>query len=727
MKNDINTTELFCEYYRQWIDVYKKGAIREATMAKYLMTQKWVERLVPELKVSELTRTAYQKLLNDYAKEHERQTTLDFHHQLKGAILDAVDEGLIKRDPTRKAIIKGKTPRVKKIKYLNQFELHTLIAHLNLGETVNWDWFILLVAKTGMRFSEALAITPGDFDFARQTLSISKTWDYKGEGGFLPTKNKSSVRKIQIDWQIVVKFSELMKNLPEDKPIFVGDTKIYNSTVNDVLTRHCKECGISEISIHGLRHTHASLLLFAGVSIASVARRLGHASMTTSGRFHTDWLNMLFPRLRIARDLLCEDGLIMISMDENESTNLKKMCDEVFGESNYIGEIIRKTKSMTADNGNGFNTQHEILVLYAKNKPLVVLHGEEKEFSNYSNPDDDPNGDWCPGDPSAKSGGATTSFGIENPYTHRIDYPPSGRYWAFSKTTLKKYIATGKIKFKTAYGEKERGFIFKRYKKDATSYYDPVHSLFATENEYMNQAATIEIKKLFGDNVFSYPKPVSFLKKLIQYATDEEDIVLDFFSGSATTAQAIIELNQEEETNRKFIMVQIPEALEESSIAYKQGFQTLCEIGCARIDKVLSESDSKEGYRYFKLDSSNMKEVFYRPSEVEQGSFGLYVDNIKEDRSSEDLLFQVMLEMGILLSSQMKETEIAGKKVYSVADDFLIACFDNDVTEETVKAVAEKKPHYAVFRDSSMANDSVASNFDQIFASVSPKTVRKVL
>ena len=450
-------------------------------------------------------------------------------------------------------------------------------------------------------------------------------------------------------------------------------------------------------------------------------------NLNSSGRFHTDWLNMLFPRLRIARDLLCEDGLIMISMDENESTNLKKMCDEVFGESNYIGEIIRKTKSMTADNGNGFNTQHEMLVLYAKNKPLVVLHGEEKEFSNYSNPDDDPNGDWCPGDPSAKSGGATTSFGIENPYTHRIDYPPSGRYWAFSKTTLKKYIATGKIKFKTAYGEKERGFIFKRYKKDATSYYDPVHSLFATENEYMNQAATIEIKKLFGDNVFSYPKPVSFLKKLIQYATDEEDIVLDFFSGSATTAQAIIELNQEEETNRKFIMVQIPEALEESSIAYKQGFQTLCEIGCARIDKVLSESDSKEGYRYFKLDSSNMKEVFYRPSEVEQGSFGLYVDNIKEDRSSEDLLFQVMLEMGILLSSQMKETEIVGKKVYSVADDFLIACFDNDVTEETVKAVAEKKPHYAVFRDSSMANDSVASNFDQIFASVSPKTVRKVL
>ena len=234
------------------------------------------------VKVCELTRTAYQKLLNDYAKDHERQTTLDFHHQLKGAILDAVDEGMIERDPTRKAIIKGKSPRAKKIKYLNQFELHTLIAHLDIREEVNWDWFILLVAKTGMRFSEALAITPSDFDFARQTLSISKTWDYKGNGGFLPTKNNSSVRKIQIDWQIVVKFSELTKNLPEDKPIFVGETKIYNSTVNDVLTRHCKACGISEISIHGLRHTHASLLLFAGVSIASVARRLGHASMTTT-------------------------------------------------------------------------------------------------------------------------------------------------------------------------------------------------------------------------------------------------------------------------------------------------------------------------------------------------------------------------------------------------------------------------------------------------------------
>jgi len=251
-------------------------------MGKYLMTQAWLEKLIPSLQIGEMTRITYQQLLNDYAADHERQTTMDFHHQLKGAIMDAVDDGLIERDPTRKAIIKGKTPAIKKMKYLNQFELHTLLSSLDLGKEINWDWFIMLVAKTGMRFSEALALTPKDFDFAHQSLSISKTWDYKGQGGFLPTKNKSSVRKIQIDWQTVIQFSELVKRLPEDAPIFVTKAKVYNSTVNDVLERHCKSLNIPVVSVHGLRHTHASLLLFAGVSIASVARRLGHASMTTT-------------------------------------------------------------------------------------------------------------------------------------------------------------------------------------------------------------------------------------------------------------------------------------------------------------------------------------------------------------------------------------------------------------------------------------------------------------
>ncbi|NMB97228.1 MAG: site-specific integrase [Clostridiaceae bacterium] len=283
MLSKTKTDDLFCDYYAQWIKVYKEGAIRKVTMDKYLMTHSWLVKLIPNLKLCELNRITYQQLLNDYAYYHERQTTMDFHHQLKGAIQDAVDDGLVEKDPTRKAIIKGKQPSQKKIKYLNQYELHTLINLLNLKNEINWDWFILLIAKTGMRFSEALALTPRDFDFAHQSLSISKTWDYKGKGGFQPTKNKSSVRKIQIDWHTVIQFSELIKNLPPDNLIFIKNNRaVYNSTVNDILERYCNQAKIPVISVHGLRHTHASILLFAGVSIASVARRLGHASITTT-------------------------------------------------------------------------------------------------------------------------------------------------------------------------------------------------------------------------------------------------------------------------------------------------------------------------------------------------------------------------------------------------------------------------------------------------------------
>ncbi|NLW29715.1 MAG: tyrosine-type recombinase/integrase [Erysipelothrix sp.] len=281
MFNNINKEDTFSTYFAQWITVYKKGAIRDVTLSKYQMTHTWIEKIAPSLRLSEINRMSYQQLLNEYALYHERQTTMDFHHHLKGAILDAVDEGLIDRDPTRKAIIKGKNPREKKPKFLNQCELHTLIKNLKLGDKINWDWLILLVAKTGMRFSEALALTPSDFDFAQQSISISKTWDYKKHGGFLPTKNKSSVRKLQVDWQTTSQFSNLLKNYPKDEPIFVAG-RVFNSTVNTILYRHCKQLNIPTITIHGLRHTHASLLLFAGVSIASFARRLGHSSITTT-------------------------------------------------------------------------------------------------------------------------------------------------------------------------------------------------------------------------------------------------------------------------------------------------------------------------------------------------------------------------------------------------------------------------------------------------------------
>lgn len=273
--------ELLSDYFERWIKVYKEGAIRKVTMEKYKLSLNWIKRLSPKLRLYQIDRIAYQKLINDYAIEHERQTTMDFHHHLKAAILDAVDEGLIEKDPTRKVIIKGKSPSNKKRKFLNQFELHSLLKDLNLQSTINYDWLILLIAKTGMRFSEAIALTPADFDFIHQTLSISKTWNYKDGGGFQPTKNKSSIRKIEIDWMIISQFSALVKGFPTDKPIFIKE-KIFNSTVNKILERHCKRIGIPIITIHGLRHTHASLLLFGGVSIASVAKRLGHSSMNTT-------------------------------------------------------------------------------------------------------------------------------------------------------------------------------------------------------------------------------------------------------------------------------------------------------------------------------------------------------------------------------------------------------------------------------------------------------------
>lgn len=282
----INKRTTLVHYYEAWINTYKAGAVRTVTLAKYHLALEWLKKLRPGLKICNLTRTEYQGLINEYAEVHERQTVMDFHHQLKSAVLDAVDEGFISRDPTRKVIIKGKAPRTKKTKFLSQYELHTLLKNLDLAETINYDWLILLIAKTGMRFSEAIALTPKDFDFAKQCIHVNKTWNYKDGGGFQPTKNKASVRKIQIDWMVVSQFSSLVKGLPEDKPIFLLKEKIFNSTLNDLLARHCKRSGISAITIHGLRHTHASLLLFGGVSIASVAKRLGHASMTTTQKIY---------------------------------------------------------------------------------------------------------------------------------------------------------------------------------------------------------------------------------------------------------------------------------------------------------------------------------------------------------------------------------------------------------------------------------------------------------
>ncbi|MGK4064369.1 site-specific integrase [Weissella paramesenteroides] len=279
-------TLLFHEYYLQWMTLYKEGAVRQITYAKYQQTHKQLRKLVPDLCLCDLNRQVYQALLNTYAETHEKQTVLDFHHQVKSGILDALEDGLLTVDPTRKIVIKGTITQHHKIKYLNQQQLTKLLAQLNLSDELSIDYFFLLIAKTGLRFSEALGITPDDFDLSRLTISVNKTWDYKSDkGSFSSTKNTASIRKVPIDWQIAMQFAQLIKDLPKDQPIFITPgKKFYNETANDKLARYCQKAGIPEISIHGLRHTHASLLLYAGVSIASVARRLGHSNMNTTQR-----------------------------------------------------------------------------------------------------------------------------------------------------------------------------------------------------------------------------------------------------------------------------------------------------------------------------------------------------------------------------------------------------------------------------------------------------------
>jgi len=274
--------KLFHEYFDEWVDLYKEGAIRDVTLQKYRMSIKWIEKLAPDLKLVQLDRKSYQNLLNEYAKTHEKQTVIDFHHQLKGAILDAVDDGLIQTNPTRKITLKGKQPGRKKAKFLNQAEVQLLLNQLELGEEITWDWLIFLLLKTGLRFAEGLALTPDDFDFSKQTLNISKTWNYKHpDGGFQPTKNTSSNRKVLLDWQTCTKFAQITKELESDKPIFVSG-RVFNSTVNKRVSDLCKAAKVPIISLHSCRHSHASLLIFAGVSIASVAKRLGHSNITTT-------------------------------------------------------------------------------------------------------------------------------------------------------------------------------------------------------------------------------------------------------------------------------------------------------------------------------------------------------------------------------------------------------------------------------------------------------------
>lgn len=278
------STKLFYKYYMQWIRLYKEGAIRPVTLEKYYLTYRMLRKLAPDLHLNELDRRAYQAILNKYALTHERKTVMDFHHHLKASLVDAVDDGIIERDPSRRVIIKGQKQSSKKTKFLSLYQLQQLLRQLDLGPKISWDWFILLVSKTGLRYAEALALTPKDFNFQKSEITINKSWDYKSKvGHFQPTKNKSSNRVVIIDWRTANQFKPLIAELDPDQPIFVPEHKrVFNSTINFKLNQYCRRAGIPVISIHGLRHTHASLLLFEGVSIASVAKRLGHANTITT-------------------------------------------------------------------------------------------------------------------------------------------------------------------------------------------------------------------------------------------------------------------------------------------------------------------------------------------------------------------------------------------------------------------------------------------------------------
>lgn len=455
----------------------------------------------------------------------------------------------------------------------------------------------------------------------------------------------------------------------------------------------------------------------------------------SNGRFHTDWLNMIYPRLRLAKDLLTEDGIIVISIDDNEYGNMKKICDDVYGTSNFVSTIIWQKIHSIKNDAKYFSENHEYALIYSKNIEKIhinLLPRTEEMNSRYKNPDNDPRGPWQSGDLVASGERSNGHFIVTSPKTGKQFDVPEGKHWVYSKENLLSLVADNQIWF----GEDGNAFPRKkRFLSDVQDGRTP-NTLWLSEEVGHNQSATREVKGLFDTKVFDFPKPVQYLEQFLTILSNPDSIILDFFSGSATTAHAVMQLNAEDGGNRKFIMVQLPEETDEKSEAYKAGYKNICEIGKERIRRAgakikeenpMTTAGLDTGFRVLKLDSTNMKDVYYNPDELTIEVLMGTVDNIKEDRTPEDLLFQVMLDLGVLLSSKIEQTVIGGKTVYNVADGFLIACFDENVTEETITAVAKMKPYYFVMRDSSMAGDSVAANFDQIFEAYSKDTVRKVL
>lgn len=453
-------------------------------------------------------------------------------------------------------------------------------------------------------------------------------------------------------------------------------------------------------------------------------------NLDSNGRFHTDWLNMMYPRLRLAKDLLTDDGVIFISIDDNEQENMKKVCDEIFGASNFIGCFLWKKKSTSTNVANALvSAQTDYQLCYGKNTSPLSLNRRATTTEERKYPFIDEKGNYRTTIIEKKDSGDYARASMKYPILGV--YPREGKRWQIGEKTAREYetqnrfiIDDGVVKLKI-------------YEKDDKTTFSANPTLLLNYGSTDSAAKETNISLFNQAELFSNPKPTELLHHFIKMSTHTDSIILDFFSGSATTAHAVMQLNAEDKGHRKFIMVQLPEETDEKSEAYKAGYRNICEIGKERIRRAAKkiaeenlEAAFDGGFRVLKCDSSNMKDVYYSPADFELNLLDTMEDNIKEDRTAEDLLFQVMLDLGVPLSSKIEETVIADKKVFDVAgadERSLIACFDKDVNEETIKAIAQKKPSYFVMRDSSLVNDSAAANFEQIFATYSPKTVRKVL
>lgn len=466
----------------------------------------------------------------------------------------------------------------------------------------------------------------------------------------------------------------------------------------------------------------------------------------SNGRFHTEWLNMMYMRLRLSKNLLSDDGVLVCAIDENEVDTLSLMLKEIFGESSYEHVCVTVIHNPRGQQGTNFSHTNEYaLFVYPKGiKAIADRKIEEEDVSwsqlrNWGSESERTDAKNCFYPIIVKDGKIVdfgkvsedsyhpkqTEFEGEYAYVYPIDRSGVERKWRYARQTVESIKDVLRVR-KTDTG----------YEIEIGKTFGVQRTVWADKRYDANEYGTKIINELVPNNGFSFPKSLWTVYDAIFAGTsnDKEAVVLDFFSGSATTAHAVMKMNAEDGGHRKYILVQVPEKTKEGSDSYKAGYDTICKIGEERIrragDAILKEypeSNVDVGVRIFKLASSNMKDIYYNPAQIQQHTLFESTDNIKEDRTPEDLLFQVMLDLGVLLSSKIEEKIIAGKKVFNVADGFLIACFDSDVTEETVKAVAQEKPYYAVFRDSSMANDSVATNFEQIFATYSPETVRKVL